>query len=98
MENCFLKLVRSEATTRLQGDMKAFQVLMVVAQRANRNLAKNDAGLSQNEAWISKNSFPNLSEKETRGAKQRLQRGGYASFKGRGLEPSQPYVIQGFGI
>ena len=83
MGDRFLKHVLSERSERLEKDPNAFMILRTVARRANRVEQINRDGFGQFQCGIGKNDFPFMSNKEYRGAKQRLTRGRYADFKGQ---------------
>lgn len=79
----FIKFVKSERSERLRKDPNAFMILMECAIRANRFIKTNALGMAQFQCVIGKSDFPWMTEKDYRGAKRRLTRGGLVTLKGR---------------
>ena len=82
MSEGFVKLMRSDATWELMKDPNAFCLLSVIAFRAKRTDDFNVHGLRKGQALIGDYASYGMTEKEYRGAKQRLQRYGLAHFRG----------------
>ncbi len=77
----FVKLQRGEATDELVRDKNALHLLTVIALRARFTDEPNLAGLGFGQAFLGDFKEFDLTEKEYRGAKQRLERFGLVKFK-----------------
>lgn len=79
----FVKLMRGEVTRELLRDLKAFGLLTLAAIRARWSEGPSIHGLKPGQAFIGDYRECGLkTEKEYRMAKKRLEKAGYASFKG----------------
>lgn len=78
----FYKARRSRAAEELLKDPKAYVLLSLIALRAWRTNEISVHGLQIGEALIGDHKSCGLTEKEYRCAKDRLKRGGFATFRG----------------
>lgn len=78
----FLKLMRSAITAQLEGDMRAQHLLFVIGRRARWSRTPSLDGLQYGQAYVGDFRSIDMSEKEYRCAKTRLQKWGLVSFEG----------------
>jgi hypothetical protein len=77
--NVFKRMYNCHATHELLKDHKAFALLACIALRANIHPETNKEGLHQFEAYVS-HKCVDLTEKEFRCAKKRLEKGGFVAW------------------
>jgi len=78
----FIKLQRTQETYDLMRDRNAFHLLSIIAIRARFSAQPSHDGVTFGQAFLGDVKAYGMSEKEYRCAKARLEKWGFASFKG----------------
>jgi hypothetical protein len=82
MANGFLKLMRSDETREVMTEPDVFTLVSHIAYRAQRTNSFNRHGLAPGEALLGDYQNYGMSERRYRTAKQKLEKWGFATFRG----------------